>query len=99
MRSKVGQGENTVEQVNESEVDTIYTAKKVLAIKYGDESDSDDEDCEFQLPKGLETNDIVYVHKRPRRESLPEIDKAKLRNIPSAERKRINYLRNKIRKN
>ena len=61
--------------------DRVDVPKKVLAIKYGDESDSDDEDCDFQPPKGLETNDIDYVPKRPRRESLPEIVKSKLRKM------------------
>jgi len=57
-------------------------------------------DCDFQF-KGMETIEIDHVQARPRREglfcSLSKIDRDKLKNKPSSERKRIleNYRKTK----
>eukprot|EP00092_Neocalanus_flemingeri_P055702 GFUD01065894.1.p1 GENE.GFUD01065894.1~~GFUD01065894.1.p1 ORF type:complete len:729 (-),score=230.93 GFUD01065894.1:135-2201(-) len=63
------------------------------------DSDSDDggnssgSDCNFQPAKSLETLEDDHVTTRPRRQrqfsSLSEIERAKLKNIPTDERKRI----------
>jgi len=83
-----------------SEPDDYIVLKKQknkYVAKIQIDSDSDDEENSSgsvcHQPKGVDTAKVCRVSSRPRRErkfsSLSEIERAKLKNIPTAERKKI----------